>query len=94
MNTTITTGGRSVRPGGLALSPVVPRLALLAVLMAGGYLINERFLSADNLRVILLAVSTVGVMGLGMTLVLLAGEIDLSVGGVAVLNEPDLKPCL
>ncbi|MGS0897214.1 ABC transporter permease [Burkholderia stagnalis] len=86
MNSTATTAAGAPRhASALARSPVVPRLALLAVLMVGGYLVNVRFTGIDNLRVILLAVSTVGVMGLGMTLVLLAGEIDLSVGGVAVL---------
>lgn len=87
MNTTttpLTRGPRGRLSGGRAWPPAVPRLVLLGVLVLGGYLINARFLSADNLRVILLAMSTVGVMGLGMTLVLLAGEIDLSVGGVAV----------
>lgn len=73
------------RHGGHAIAPAVPRLGLLALLVLAGYLINPHFVSSDNLRVVLLAVSTVGVMGLGMTLVLLAGEIDLSVGGVAVL---------
>jgi ribose/xylose/arabinose/galactoside ABC-type transport system permease subunit len=86
MNTTTTAqSAPAQRAHALTLPPVVPRLALLAVLAVGGYLINARFLSTDNLRIIMLAVSTVGVMGLGMTLVLLAGEIDLSVGGVAVL---------
>lgn len=70
----------------LSLGGAGARLALLAVLVATAAFLLPNFATGANARVILLAISTVGVMALGMALVLLAGEIDLSVGGVAVLS--------
>jgi ribose/xylose/arabinose/galactoside ABC-type transport system permease subunit len=61
------------------------RLGLLVLLIGVAAFVSPGFLQADNGRVVLLAVSTVGMMSIGMTLVLLAGDIDLSVGGTAVL---------
>lgn len=70
------------------LSPdaVAARLALLVLLVAVAAVLQPAFATTENARTIVLAVSTVGVMALGMTLVLLAGELDLSVGGVAVVS--------
>jgi ribose transport system permease protein len=45
----------------------------------------EHFLLPANLRNILLQISVVGVAAVGATIVLLAGSIDLSVGGVVLL---------
>ena len=70
----------------LALDAVAGRAALLLAIVAAALYLQPAFGTQDNARTVLLAVSTVGVMALGMTLVLLAGEIDLSVGGVAVLS--------
>lgn len=49
-------------------------------------LFNSSFLTADNLRNVLLAVSVVGIMAIGQCFVLIAGEIDLSVGSVLGLS--------
>ncbi len=62
------------------------RLGALVVLVLVATWLSPSFLQAENIRVVLLAVSTVGVMAIGMTFVLLAGEIDLSIGGIAVLS--------
>ena len=70
----------------LAVDAVTGRVALLVVLVATASLLQPAFATVENARTVLLAVSTVGVMALGMTLVLLAGELDLSIGGVAVIS--------
>lgn len=69
-----------------ALDAVSGRVLLLLLLLGAAVFLQPAFGTAENSRTILMAVSTVGVMAVGMTLVLLAGEIDLSVGGVAVVS--------
>jgi len=62
--------------------PVLAALLLLALVFQAT---NENFLSADNLVNLSLQVSSIGVMTLGMVLVLLVGQVDLSVGAVSGL---------
>ena len=85
---------RTWRPGGLAWRDVlghgadggsVPVLAALLVLALVFQAANPNFLSADNLVNLTLQVSSIGVMALGMVLVLLVGQVDLSVGAVSGL---------
>lgn len=70
----------------LSVDAVAGRVALLFVLIITASWLQPGFGTVENARTILLAVATVGVMALGMTLVLLAGELDLSIGGVAVVS--------
>ena len=58
---------------------------MLIALVAVGQYLYPGFLSAENLRVILTAVAGIGVLAFGMTIVVITGEIALSVAGVAVL---------
>jgi ribose/xylose/arabinose/galactoside ABC-type transport system permease subunit len=62
------------------------RLAVLVILVAFGESQFPGFLSGENLRVVLTAVAGIGVLAFGMTMVVITGEIDLSVAGVAVLS--------
>lgn len=62
---------------------VVISLALLVVLFA---LLNSAFLSGANIRSMLGTMSFVGIVAVGQTLLLVAGEFDLSVGSVAGLS--------
>ncbi len=62
--------------------PVIAALVGLALVFQA---MNPNFLSADNLVNLSLQVSTIGVMTLGMVLVLLVGQVDLSVGAVSGL---------
>ena len=62
------------------------RVAVLIALVAVGQYLYPGFLSAENLRVILTAVAGIGILAFGMTMVVITGEIDLSVAGVAVLS--------
>ena len=63
----------------------VIRLAVLAALAATGALLFPGFLGASNLGVVLTAIAGMGILALGMTMVIITGEIDLSVAGIAVL---------
>jgi D-xylose transport system permease protein len=70
---------RRVRTGDLGSLPVV-----LALLVIWAYLQsqNENFLKPVNMTNLMLQVAAVGMVSVGVTMVLLIGEIDLSVGSV------------
>ncbi len=57
-------------------------LALVVLCIAGTVSAGERFASVDNLMVVLSQASIIGVLSIGMTFVITAGGIDLSVGSV------------
>ncbi len=67
-------------PGGLGPLPV---LIGLAAIWAAFTFANPRFLSAVNLTNMMLQIAAVGTISVGIVLVLLLGEIDLSVGSVS-----------
>ena len=72
--------GRRIRSGDLGMAPVIIGLALIWVIF---FLQNDRFLSSRNLVNLSLDSATIGMISLGIVLVLLLGEIDLSVGSVS-----------
>jgi D-xylose transport system permease protein len=74
--------GRRIRGGELGALPVVVGLVLIWVIF---YLMNDRFLSAQNLTNLSLQIAATGTISVGIVLVLLLGEIDLSVGQVSGL---------
>jgi ribose/xylose/arabinose/galactoside ABC-type transport system permease subunit len=55
-------------------------VAVLILLSAGFSLVNPSFLTAENIRNVLVAVAVVGIMSIGQCFVIIAREIDLSVG--------------
>ncbi len=57
-------------------------LALLALVIIGAITAGENFTTFSNALVILRQASIIGVISVGMTLVIIAGGIDLSVGSV------------
>lgn len=69
-------------PGGLGPLPVLIGLAAIWTVFT---LANPRFLSAVNLTNMMLQIAAVGTISVGVVLVLLLGEIDLSVGSVSGL---------
>jgi D-xylose transport system permease protein len=73
---------RRIRGGELGALPVVIGLALIWTIF---YAQESRFLSAQNLTNLMLQVAAVGTISVGIVLVLLLGEIDLSVGSVSGL---------
>src|SRR5262249_61757768 len=66
--------------GDLASLRVILAIALIWIIFA---LQNERFLSAANLTNLFLQITAVGLIAVGVVMVLLLGEIDLSVGAVS-----------
>ena len=62
------------------------RIGVLFALLIAGSLLSPGYLSVGNMRVLLLSVAGVGIVAYGMTLVVISGEIDLSVAGIAVLS--------
>lgn len=61
-------------------------LVSLAGLVLVFWLLEPAFLSATNVRSMLSAISFVGIIAVGQTLLLVAGEFDLSVGSTAGLS--------
>ncbi|MFI0451587.1 sugar ABC transporter permease [Actinomadura sp. 6N118] len=70
---------RGGEPGAL---PVVAALVVIAAVFGS---LNEHFLSAENLTNLALQMAATGTIALGVLIVLLLGEIDLSVGSVSGL---------
>lgn len=68
--------------GDLASLRVILAIALIWIIFD---LQNERFLSATNLTNLFLQITAVGLISVGVVMVLLIGEIDLSVGAVSGL---------
>ena len=73
---------RRVRSGDLGSIPVVLGLVVISI---GFYSVEPRFLSSYSLVSITQFAAPIGVISLGIVLVLLLGEIDLSVGSVSGL---------
>jgi D-xylose transport system permease protein len=74
---------RRVSQGELGSLPVIIGLSVIWLLF---YLANERFLSAVNLTNLMLQIAAMGTISVGIVLVLLLGEIDLSAGAVSGLS--------
>ena len=70
------------RDRGLGSAPVVVALVVIALVFQA---LNGAFLSPDNLVNLTLQSATTGILTLGVVLVLLVGQIDLSVGAVSGL---------
>ena len=73
---------RRLSQGELGSVPVVLGIAIIWLIF---WLANDRFLSADNLTNLVLQTAATGTISVGVVLVLLLGEIDLSVGQLSGL---------
>lgn len=62
-----------------------PLVGLIAVCLLFAALRFETFVSRDNFSIIMQQTAVIGVSALGMTLVIIAGGIDLSVGSIIAL---------
>lgn len=82
MNQVIMGAKDRVRRGNLGAAPVAVGLVLIAVIFNS---LNNRFLSAENLTNLALQMAATGTIALGIIMVLLLGEIDLSAGSVSGL---------
>ncbi|TNJ40835.1 ABC transporter permease [Phaeobacter sp. B1627] len=61
-------------------------LLTLLLLIAGFSLASQAFFSVNNALTVLLQTSVIGLLGIGMTMVIITGGIDLSVGSVLALS--------
>lgn len=75
---------RQVRAGDIGQLPVVVGLVLIAVIFQA---LNPVFLSSTNLVNLLYDCAAVGTISLGIVMVLIVGEIDLSVGSLSGLSS-------
>jgi len=71
---------RRLRSGELGAWPVILGLIIIWVVFQS---LNDRFLTPQNLSNLTLQIAATGTISVGIVLVLLLGEIDLSVGSVA-----------
>lgn len=62
-------------------------VALALICVVGTFTAGDRFASVDNAMTILRLASTIGVVSIGMTFVITAGGIDLSVGAILALSS-------
>jgi ribose transport system permease protein len=60
-------------------------IAAFVAIVAAGSVLSPYFLTASNVLTILTTASVIGVISVGMTFVILAGGIDLSVGAIVAL---------
>lgn len=77
--------GRSVRLRQQA-ARYIPFLALILLVVGFGIAETDRFLTARNAQIILLQSAVLIIVGLGMTFVIIAGSIDLSVGSLVAVT--------
>jgi D-xylose transport system permease protein len=73
---------RRLAQGELGAMPVIIGIAVIWLIF---WLANDRFLTPGNLTNLILQLAAIGTISLGVVLVLLLGEIDLSVGAVSGL---------
>ena len=71
-----------IRGGDLGATPIIGGLAVIWLIFQ---LLNPAFLSSENLNLLTMQCAAIGTIALGVVLVLLLGEIDLSVGSVSGL---------
>ncbi len=71
---------------GIAASPEVASLIILAIVLIGFSLARPAFLSPLNISNMMAFLPELGIIALGMTLLLTAGEFDLSVGATFALG--------
>lgn len=85
MRTLTTLGLRRVRQGELGPLPVI--LGLIVIALYFGSQTSWIFLNARNMSNLVLQIAAIGSVAIGIVLVLLLGEIDLSVGSIAGLTS-------
>ena len=68
------------------LSPEIGALVIGLVLAIITQMINPNFLSANNILSLLKNCSFIGIMAIGQALIIMSGEMDLSVGNVAAFG--------
>src|SRR5215475_2341661 len=80
------TVSRPARSSVLHINPTVALLGTFVLMCAIFGLSAPTFLSLDNVVTIASTLAVVGISAIGMTMVLISGGVDLSVGSVAALT--------
>lgn len=88
--------------GKVLLAKIGPLIGLIFVVALFAFLRPRTFLTADNFQIMLLQTAVVGTAALGMTLIIISGGIDLSIGSnialctvvIALLLKQDVSPLL
>lgn len=78
-------GGKGLSIRADMLHQISALLTLIGLIIAFAFL-NSAFLSLNNAMSILLQTAVIGLLGIGLTVVILTGGIDLSVGSVLALS--------
>lgn len=73
--------------GGLSNYAVIIGLALVWIVFQG---LSDNFLSSRNLSNLVLQIAVLGTLSVGMVMVLIIGEIDLSVGAIAGVSAASM----
>jgi fructose transport system permease protein len=71
----------------LHAQPTLGPLAVLLLAVIAFAIINDRFIQASNLSLVVQQVTVIAVLALGQTLIILTAGIDLSTGSIAVLTS-------
>ena len=58
---------------------------MFIIIMIGFYLVNERFLDARNIRIVMGITPEYIIVAIGIAILMISGEFDLSVGSVFAL---------
>jgi len=82
MTTTTSGATQQVRPRRIRIGALGPLIAL-ALLVIVGAVLNDHFLSLNNMANIVARASFIGIIAIGATFVITSGGIDLSVGSLA-----------
>ena len=81
---------RRLRQGELGTLPVIVGIAVIWAIF---WVANDRFLTPQNLTNLFLQLVSTGTIAIGVVLVLLLAEIDLSVGAVSGSRWRSPAPC-
>jgi ribose/xylose/arabinose/galactoside ABC-type transport system permease subunit len=79
-------GARARGPSRVTLSRLLPLAGLVGLVVFYWLAAGDRFMSVDNWRNLVQQATVVGIVGFGLTFVIVAGSIDLSVGSVVALS--------
>ena len=70
----------------IIIRPEFAALAIFFIIAIVFYLINDRFLSVRNLRVLFTISPEIALIAMGVIILMVSGEFDLSVGSVFALS--------
>ena len=73
----------------LLVRPEVATFLMFLAIMIGFYIANERFLDARNIRIVMGITPEYIIVAIGIAILMISGEFDLSVGSVFCISPDD-----